>query len=290
MLTSGNAGLALSSASTSKPKPLPARLAHYTTLPGLTGIVSTSKLWASNVSFLNDNRELIHGVDASVAAIKMLTKKAQNEHWNEPLRDVATRLRENKIPYTYAACFCAKTDSLSQWRGYGGGVQGVAVVFGRQALEILLKKQKAKLYRVIYCDLSAQKRMREAVEKELGDLDEINELLGATTPKEQLKDAYTAICRLLPQFKHWGFRDEDELRFVVQQTKLTDSVKFRANGNLLVPYLELGSGEQTSLPIAEVVIGPGRHQELTAQGVRQFLTRHGYEHVDVTLSKVPFRT
>lgn len=276
--------------SPAQPKPLPARLAHYTTLPGLMGIVSSGKIWASNVSFLNDNRELTHGVDASVAAIKILTKKVENEHWNAPLRDVAARLRDNKVPHTFAACFCEKTDSLSQWRGYSGATQGVAVVFRRKALETLVAKQKAKLYRIIYCDLSAQKKMREAVEKELVDLDEINELLGANTPEELHKDAYRAVCRLLPQFKHWGFRDEAELRFVVQQSKLTQAVKFRANGNLLVPYLELGSGEPNSLPIAEVIIGPGRHPDLTAQSVRQFLEHHNYSDIDVSASKVPFRT
>lgn len=254
------------------------------------GIVGSGKIWASNVSFLNDNRELSHGVDASVEAIKILTKKSENARWNAPLRDVAERLRDKKIPHTFAACFCEKTDSLSQWRGYGGATQGVAIIFRRKALETLFAKQQAKLFRVIYCDLSAPKRMRDAVEKELVGLDEINELLGATTPEEMRNDAYRAVCRLLPQFKHWGFRDESELRFVVQQSKLTDAVHFRADSNLLVPYLELGSGTPNSLPIAEIVIGPGKHPDLTAQSVRQFSDRSDYPDVDISVSTVPFRT
>lgn len=273
-----------------KPKPPPSRLAHYTTLDGLMGIVRSGKIWASNVSFLNDNRELRHGIDASVAAIKILSKKPKAEHWVEPLKAAAAKLLADKIPNTYAACFCETTDSLSQWRGYGGAVQGVALIFRRQPLVTLMAGQKARLHRVIYCDMSAPKRMREAVERQLGSLDEINDLLGATTPTALRRDAYAALCRLIPQFKHWGFRDEDEWRFVVQQPKLTDAVRFRSNGNLIVPYVELGSDEPSALPLVEVMVGPGRHPALTAQSLRQFLDRNGYSEVEITISKVPFRT
>jgi hypothetical protein len=40
----------------------PDSLTHYTDLRGMMGIIESKQIWASNVSFLNDRRELLHGL------------------------------------------------------------------------------------------------------------------------------------------------------------------------------------------------------------------------------------
>jgi hypothetical protein len=40
---------------------IPAEVWHYTTLPALEGILSSGKIWATDVRFTNDKTEFIHG-------------------------------------------------------------------------------------------------------------------------------------------------------------------------------------------------------------------------------------
>jgi hypothetical protein len=117
----------------------PYTLSHYTNLVGLVGIVDYGEIWASNVSFLNDRRELQYGLDAAAKVVKKFASKETYAEWHKPLSTALARLRAGRIPNTYAACFCEKSDLLSQWRGYGGAEQGVAIAFNRSKLGDALK-------------------------------------------------------------------------------------------------------------------------------------------------------
>lgn len=41
--------------------PVPDNLFHFSTPPGLIGIVSSGALWATDLSFMNDSTEFIYG-------------------------------------------------------------------------------------------------------------------------------------------------------------------------------------------------------------------------------------
>lgn len=270
-------------------RPLPARIAHYTTISGLQGIVESKQLWASNVAFLNDRRELTHGLDASVEAVKSLTSGDTAELWIKALKVAAKTLKAELLPNTYAVCFCAGDDILSQWRGYGGGEQGVALVFDRLALAKRLKPTGAKLYPVIYGDITTTTKVTVALRDEVSALVANETALGKAKPQfQRIQAARRAIYRLLPQFKHNGFRDERELRFVVQHNSVRSDVCFRSAGNVLVPYLPL-LGDAPTLPLHSVIVGPGRDQALTKRSLEIYLEHRGYD-VEVILSKVPFRS
>lgn len=270
-------------------RPLPDRLAHYTTLAGLQGILDHGQFWASNVSFLNDSRELLHGLEASVQAVKALSSTARTGPWLKSLRRASKRLSEGELPNTYAVCFCGSSDVLSQWRGYGGSEQGVAMVFDRQALAARMAAKKAALYPVVYGKVKIESTISRALEEELAHLSRSAEAL---TWSEEARDAeaYRAMCRLLPQFKHAGFRDERELRFVVQQEQVRTNVCFRPARNVLVPYLKLLDPDGAPLPLTSVIVGPGRDQDLTVHSLEIFLKHEGYASTKVRKSNVPFRS
>lgn len=269
---------------------LPDNLSHYTTLSALVSIVESGHLWASNVSFLNDRAELEHGLKASLKAIDTFTKSEDHQAWRQALKKAADALKAGRIPNTYAACFCGRPDILSQWRGYGGSEQAVSVTFDRLDLSAAMKKSKAVLMPVIYGKVTTESQVTEALHEELSALDRLEEVFGKWTAQERIEEAHKAICRLLPQFKHNGFRDERELRYVVQQETIRAETCFRAVGNVIVPYLKLLPGAKVKLPIRSVMVGPGRDPELTQRSLTAFLSAKGYEDIDVVLSEVPFRT
>jgi hypothetical protein len=252
------------------------------------GIVETGQLWASNASFLNDRRELIHGLEASIEAVQELATEAY-QSWKKVLDDAVQELRAGQIPDTFVACFCRREDALGQWRGYCGAEQGVAIVFDAAKLSRILKPYRARLMKVIYGTVTAGKKMRREIERELDELDGIEELIGRSTTQERRGDALSLLSRLIPRFKHNAFVDEQEWRYVVQRGDRSPDVRFRRKDNVIVPYVELGSNE-TKLPIKRVLVGPGKEPELTRKSIEMLLGHFGYDGVRVRVSKVPFRT
>lgn len=252
------------------------------------GIVDNGEIWLSNVSFLNDRRELLYGLDATAKVAKEFSSDEAYQEWHKPLNRVLARLKAGKIPNTYAACFCEKSDILSQWRGYGGSEQGVAIVFNRKGLLDTLENSKATLFPVVYGQLKTADQITKELSEKLDDIEEAAKR-EEYSDVEKEKEAYSVVCGLLPQFKHIGFADEREWRIVVQQNTLRPTVSFRANSNVMVPYLKLKLSESSPLPIDYVRVGPGREQELTKRSVALYLESKGYNKIEVRVSNVPFR-
>lgn len=266
----------------------PDYISHYTTISGMMQIISNRCLWASNASFLNDRSELLHALDAAKTAIEKLTSTKAMKQWRPHLERVVNELTDGKIPDTFVTCFCQDSDNLSQWRGYGGREQGISITFDVEQLSQRLAAEKAKLYKVTYAKLSTPSKVRDTLKGELSELADLNDILGST-PEEDYRDVFRIVSSLLPKFKHLGFKDEREWRFVVQRPTRASRLKFRAGRNRIIPYMELGKADDP-LPISMIRVGPGDDQELTAQSLRPFLKANGYEDVEITVSDVPFRS
>jgi|SRR5579862_6291573 len=266
---------------------LPHSLSHYTNLPGLVGIVNDSEMWASNVSFLNDRRELLYGLDAAAKVVKSLSSREKFNAWRKPLDKAIARLKSGRIPNTYALCFCEKSDLLSQWRGYGGSEQGISIVFDTNKLVDSLSKGhfKASLFPVIYGQLDAKSEIKYALTEKVAEF----EASESDADDDRVEIAQSFLSELLPQFKHIGFQEEQEWRIVVQHKTIRSSVHFRAKTNVLIPYLKLRIGENGQIPIKYIRIGPGREQELTRKSVELYLSSKSYNNVEIRVSSVPYR-
>jgi hypothetical protein len=259
-------------------------LAHYTNLDGLRGIIESGRLRASNVAFLNDREELVHGIKCAKRAVSTMLKDAKLRQWKEPIAQIAAQIENGRLPNTYAACFCEKSDLLSQWRGYGGKEQGVCLVFEARGLEAMRHGKRSFLSPVQYGLINGKAALRDSLRTRLLAIDV--EDFTAMDDAGRARTVYDVVSELIPRFKHKGFEAELEWRLVVQHETLRSSVQFRTNGNVLVPFIELGEGE---LPLKYVRIGPGSDPELTQRSVETFLAARGYE-VEVVMSRVPFRT
>ncbi len=133
----------------------PPILYHYTDAGGLLGILKPSwpsgiaqpaggaaLLRASDVRYMNDFRELRHGLDLLRERLRAETRadfessdvEAVFELFADQL-DVPLFDESAKHLRVFAACLCKKGDLLSQWRGYAGGVGGYAIGFRTDVLK-----------------------------------------------------------------------------------------------------------------------------------------------------------
>lgn len=266
---------------------IPRLISHYTTLEGLQGIVNSNSLWASNALFLNDRAELEHALKASEQVIKKLSSDNAQKAWSPMLERVFSELADGARPDTYVTCFCRDDDNLSQWRGYGGDVQGISVTFERARLAKRLKGEKAAFYKVIYSKHSTADKVHTALKEQLNDIAVIDALIVNLPDLIKYQELLSRVSSLLPRFKHIGFKDEREWRFAIQRKVELSSLNFRVARNKIIPYIVIGNGDEP-LPITSVRVGPGPDQLLTAKSVQVFLNANGHD-VPVTTSEVPFR-
>lgn len=130
-----------------------------------------------------------------------------------------------------------------------------------------------------------------------------------TTPKNGFLNFYFHWLSDLLLLKADGFRDEREVR--INYTLVAPNWKFlcfRSTPWGVTPFIRLtsapssynpaysfgGSGDDfarvpASLPIVHIRIGPTPYRKAAKKALRQLLERHGYSHVRISASRIPYR-
>lgn len=267
-----------------KPASKPPRLSHYTTLDGFKCILEENKFRATNISFLNDRAELQHALNASKNVFKKIEEK-KDKSILALIRNCFDQLKDKeKVATTYVTCFCQNHDSLNMWRGYGGQTQGVRLEFETNWLEQVFHSQNTKLVEVQYTPETPGHQWIDDLADEIYREVFIDDILDV--PQEETR---AKISKIIPRFKHIGFKEEEEWRFIISKES-NDGVKFRESGHKLVPFIEIElakTGEP--LPLQQITVGPGPDQELTQRSIKNFLDVKGYGKISVDTTAIPFR-
>ncbi len=268
---------------------------HYTSVEGLFGIAQSGQVWLSDYSYLNDTRELSHGVDLVVEVIDdFLRSESRVEEVVSLLQQWKVDLK-SPVHRVCIASFSASGDSLSQWRAYG------PIALGFEPGNLTLHAFRANLRPVEY----GRERQRALVEAHLHHTREsyLVDLRGGRL--QRIEDAYHKIDRLVELvsfFKDPAFESEREYRLayieypsVVELMSGKRSKKrFRIARGRIVPYvlsseLEPKILDNRKLEIREVILGP-ESDKMLERGIREFLAEAGMGDVEVKHSIVPYRT
>jgi hypothetical protein len=314
-------------------------LFHYTTAAGLSGIVTSGTLWVVHSAFLNDYQEYRLFFDQRLPALlESAISAAYEQRQTHPhVTFEVRRLRgasayrnsvlQNMLPalqhYTrelntpYVACFCSAASQLvathgllSQWRGYGSD-GGYALVFDTKKLDHLMQEEAkqikgmdffigdAEYYDNIATDPGTHEETRELM-KEVTEA--LTEFLTSNS-QDDLARIFTPIHRLACTAKHWGFREESEVRIVLSQPHESlvkalprehelKTVRHFLRRGTAVPYMalldSLGRSAKGRLPIRRVIVGPHPESASRKLAAELLLRQHGYE-TEVHVSGIPFR-
>lgn len=264
---------------------------HYTDAAGLRGMIENSRLWATDIRFLNDPSEgsfLPERILGLMASKVGGTSKIEQEI----IKGVRDALSSPQWKHTtYCISLSGDGDLLSQWRGYGGFGKGYAVGF--RLGSGLPHPQIANYYDVVYGD--------EGLEKLASDLLDI-----FASSFEQWKDMMydewaSTLTVLAKSFKDESYREERESRLVCTLSE-EDGIdfskelplRFRSRGSEIVPYVDMSldllrDNDKPRLPIERIVIGPGVEFDRNHASISAMLRKNSYEGVEVVPSKIPFR-
>ncbi|MFD0034910.1 DUF2971 domain-containing protein [Streptomyces sp. NPDC127172] len=294
----------------------PSVLYHYTTTAGISSILSSQKLWVTDVEFLNDSQELSYAgsrlmriLDVEVEHLAALVGVEHGYYDNPKVTgelysrmDLRERWGRHKQPDPREAEHAL------------GALQRV-----RRSLyqmDELLPSTPLHVYVACFCeegDLLSQWRgyggaggysvgfnrgaLRGVTEghsrgefmKICYDFRDAVEFFASEFFPEYLHRGITLMddyLKPLTMIKNPAFREEREWRIMVPREEILDDVKFRAGPIGVTPYIEIQFAPEA---VSDVIVGPGNSSNERMSGIRQLLDRHHMEHVDVQPSKASLR-
>jgi hypothetical protein len=282
---------------------------HYTTGDGLLGIVGSGRIWATQISCLNDAAELRYPANKLIEALQRVRADRLQERETQLVEKAILGLSADPAPSSYwcVASFSEEPDDLSQWRAYGGGEGGYAVGFDSEITRTSFSANGHQGGLVSVCyntgihdDIAASianatlRFFREGVEAREG---------AGIDPSEwtsNFLDAWAiALTYVAPLIKHPKFEGEKEWRIIrMLQHDDVPNLQYRQRQSLLARYLPLAlppanaAAGSRLLPICGVRIGPSRHQRVSAVSVNTLLRGAGYPedvYSNVSPSEVPFQ-
>lgn len=263
----------------------PAVLYHYTTFAGLTGIIDSGAIWATDHRFLNDGREFSYGFELALHVIGELARTERELSWYfEAFRESVERIGESPYQY-YLACFCEERDLARQWDYYADHGGGFCLAFDAHHLGPLARP--FHFTKVTY-DVEAQ---RELLVKPLtaardAFIDCIR--LGKAISMEGGFAEYV-FGRTYQHLIHWiatvksaDWTEEREWRAMFQADEDASRL-FRYRGRS-IPFLTFDLRDERkyggALPLLEVLVGR-KFDSAAEQSVRTLLDKRGYAHVPV---------
>lgn len=271
------------------------RLYHYTTYHGLRGIVSSRKLWASDVRYMNDSAELKHTVDLIRAEVnhRLRSGHPQPSILTLFLDWVSHRIINGHL--VFAASFRANGNLLSQWRAYSTPGKGVSIGFNPSLIVACAQRQRFEIGRCIY----EPETQRQLISQVIDAVEALAVDQAETAPSERFATLESDLLRLAAILKHPSFREEEEWRIISPvitdgpgTVHLESPVRFREGTSMLVPYTEfsLTQGTEQPLAIEHVFLGPTANQELSLNSLDLFLGQQGIRPgAGVDYCQIPYR-
>jgi len=266
-------------------RPAPPILWHYTSGQALIDIVGRGEMWATQVSCLNDQSELVHSAQLLVRAFKSLRKSRRRKDDLAFLDRAIEELDRNVSLQSdiFVASFSEHENDLSQWRSYGGGEGGYVIGFNREGLDF--GQQPGMFTLGVEYKPAKQKAIMKAVAEAAlayfrGGLAEGLDCLKFVR-EDALPMTFMGLGFVGPFLKNEAFSGENEWRVAWQVPVGYKDLRFRQKQSMLSRHVPLDfhkpNMEKTGmLPIVSVGVGPCRHPEVSVNSVVALLQAKGY--------------
>jgi hypothetical protein len=300
-------------------------LFHYTTLSGLDGIIRSQTIWATHASYLNDANEIRMFETRLVDILTPLIETSPSDVGNAAI--LAASMYQVLLEPTdhdaepfaepYIASFCTASNEkiaqhglLSQWRGYGAE-GGYAIVFDTRGLDDLLKEEtRLWNYNTVFGgDIIYSHQENEFKTEFATHISSITSAIAMwrkdmKNPKP-LEDTYLPFIQCACRYKHWGYQEEKEVRYVAipmserllqAHVNRGDVVKDKPRhyfyrGGAPIPCLQLFDGVTKlagpTLPIRRIIVGPHRDKLRRRRAIENLLKHYGLK-IPVDISEIPY--
>jgi hypothetical protein len=267
----------------------PEEIFHYTSVDGLYGLLSSRRMWASNLHFLNDVSELKFALDSALDLVR--SRAAETTGYEKTfLNALAEQIRGVNWPEIYVASFSEDGDLPSQWRSYCPPDGGYSIGFSGAPLADIARCNDFRLLRCLYDRDEQDNVVKEWLDQALRacESDEPNgreiDLKVFTVP------LVVTLISLAPLLKHDSFSEEREWRLSsIPFVPSSSDRRYQTAAGLLVPFRVVPiEDESLRFPLTRVRIGPRRNPYLAEMALKGFVASQKLE-VSIERSSTPYR-
>lgn len=117
-----------------------------------------------------------------------------------------------------------------------------------------------------------------------------------------LSKSYVPFVNCISRYKHYGFKEENEVRLVALPTVIDQTLinmansdghifkpekerKYRNQNGQRIPYIEIFDSPDIDLPINKIIVGPHKDKETHAATLRVMLRK---TNIEITCSDIPY--
>lgn len=264
----------------------------------------------SSIFSMNDTTEFIHGFNMIWDELPNIEKNLNirderfkiSKFWNNIKTEKKVEELNKEIidaiydsPYApFVICFSRKRDALPLWSMYGDNGHGVCLKFCESVVDINMRDgiPDVKIYNKIHgIEVEyGQWETESILLKTLNNLysEYYKETNGISSNEEiincQLKYLALMCVTIAPYVKNNAYAFEEETRLKCDNPKEICYIQNK--------YGQLTSFALMKIPTAylsEIIVGPALDFKATERILKHMRKRYGLEHVDISVSQVPYR-
>jgi len=264
----------------------PENLFHYTSIEGMEAILSSCRIWASDIHHMNDGSELLHALEIIRERLIFAHDRHSDSETERLLQTLIDQVDYLSSTPLYISCFSAKGDLLSQWRAYCPNEGGVSLGFDPQSLTFTDDLAIFQLSRCVY----DQTRKRELTDRAIESFLIVSSASPNVTEEEKIIAFQSLALRFSPLLKHSAFEDEREWRITSPHPMPEASVfgTHVPSDHPIRHYEYLLTKSDAPPKLDWVIVGPSANQAANRGQIELLLANLGLDPL-VTESEVPLR-
>ncbi|WCS26539.1 DUF2971 domain-containing protein [Methylobacterium sp. NMS14P] len=271
---------------------------HYTNDYGLEGILKKKELWLTDIFSLNDPTELLHGLDMFRVALAEPPNLGITR-LNDKIKEL-NELNPAQVLPSSARFFVLSTswhrNDLGQWRSYADNGRGFALEFDRLELSKHFDTTfpGGKYYAVIYDDADVMSKMGIIAQRAKNILQNISNGPQRYAIDDAvdmvIEESLRAATEIALYYKHSGYKDEQEFRYVNIPDVKTALIENRRRHYEIVEYQALNLSSHISNIVRGITVGPsgGANSRKFAADVLR-IYGGSVSNIPISSSNIPYR-
>lgn len=278
---------------------------HYTSAEGLLNILTTKKLWFSDIQFMNDESEITHTFKLLTDVLHTFKEKIDNSFYNEIIEYIDKR---TKLPTLFAdyinrssffvACFSTEQDDLSLWNYYTktDNMAGYNIGFDIKSFIKEIQDQLKVMHHFVYGKTICEKEKQiQYIQEAIIEYNEVYNNMKTSKDKQNTIKSFLGLIHIFSLFfKTESFKNENEYRFVISEYtdiihKNNDrafQITHRMQNGMIIPHIEVGFSKNI---VSVVTTSPTIKQDYYKAGVESLLHQNEYHQTKIEISKIPLR-
>lgn len=271
-------------------------LYHYTSIEVLCKLLngyrenmSTGNMifWASSIFTMNDPQEMRHGKEVLgklIPANEIVFGIPPEDRLDISSVDCDKLLSDFKNS-TFIISLSMKSDDLYMWNMYGDRGYGVMIEFDNCIkVDSIYNTEDYDLEEVCYTDGIKNYPLLRDIYNE--GLTKWRSCCNNEQSNKYKEDTISKLFKYLcPSIKSASYEKEEEFRIRINNVPI-ESIKFRVNNKILIPYIEV------PIPVKylrSITIGPCCDTALSKYTLRYLLNSCGLQHIDIFESNISYR-